>query len=392
MKTKRLFTAVIMVCTAASWLVSCDDKTPSEIPAGDITVMTAPAKVALPEVTLPGFFTGSPTDVTSAGFMWGLAQNELTQNAEAVITGNDFSATITIGEEGYNTTYYYRGYVVSKGKTILCPETKSFSTDHGDKLQGKKWLELPVYTVADGQVAKTYYSTFNGNVNGRSYSILYDPDCVLSLWVAFPMNKDIHLGSLSTSYSSWAYDNDIPAVSQAYLNNSYVETAYERGHQIARADRNCTTNAIRQTYISTNSTPQLSGFNGGIWGSLESAIRNVVKNNSLSRDTLYVVTGPMMSASPQMAHDKDGKECPIPEKYFKVVLWSKYVSDDERSYDMIGFIMENKSGQSGYENYALSVGEVEKETGFAFFGNLGLGAAETTALKNTSSWREFSTR
>jgi endonuclease G len=276
----------------------------------------------------------------------------------------------------------------------------TFQTTPGtDKLEGKQWLELPSYTVDATHVAKAYYATLGDGNRGRNYSILYDFDRVMSLWVAFPMNNAIHLTGTIGKGTSWKYDTsgDIPHEVQANLKRgSYREQpTYQRGHQIANADRNrCSAEARDQTYYSTNSTPQNGKLNAPMWSALEAAIRDVATRSEAAKDTLYIVTGPIIgSGALGVAHDKDGKECAIPDGYFKVVLWLKYDSQGALRYNSIGFMFDNKAySGSDYSTHACSVAEVEQKTGWTFFGNLDLPSSKLSAIKNTSSWSTFSTR
>lgn len=388
-----LFAVVIVMAGCSK-----NGKQTSEEP-GEVTVSTGSVEdITYESATLKGAVFGDFSGLTEAGFTYGTA-DDMTQNVVASVDEDRLSAALSDLEA--RKTYYYRAYAVIKGKTYQ-GKIRTFDTAVSpDKLKGKEWLELPSYQADEKRVAKAYYATLGNAKVGRNYSILYDFDKVMSLWVAFPLNKSVHLalsGSSGTS-TPWQYDGsgDIPIAAQANMKaGSYKEAAYERGHQIANADRNrCSEEARRQTYMSTNSTPQHSKLNAPMWSALEDAIRGVANQTAAAADTLYVVTGPIMtSPNPEMAHDKDGKECPVPDGYFKVVLWLKYDSEGSYRYDSIGFMFDNTAySGNDFSTGAHSVSEVESKTGWTFFGNIkDMGDKEMSAIKNTKKWSEFSNR
>jgi endonuclease G len=154
------------------------------------------------------------------------------------------------------------------------------------------------------------------------------------------------------------------------------------------ADRDHTSaKMLSQTYLSVNSTPQIqNGFNGGIWSSLEGAIRSEVTDYG---DTIYIVTGPVFQTVGgnekvnYITNKGDGKRVPVPNYYYKVVL---KVSGSSAS--AVGFWFEHKEYTSGsYSSYAVSVDEIEQKTGMNFFVNLP-DAIENDAESNTS-WSTF---
>ena len=263
-----------------------------------------------------------------------------------------------------------------------------------------EWAELPDQTSVAGLTYKTYYTDYEKPVagkRGRNYSILYDPSQKLALWVAFPMNASTHLGKYGRpNPEPWAFDTDgdIPVSGQpAVVTGSYRESNYDRGHQIASADRSGCLAAQSQTYLTTNMTPQFWSLNQQSWADLEEAIRNVASASTTPRqDTLYIVTGPLMPARPtNYATDRNGAKCPVPDGYFKVILWSKYDLFG-RKYDSVGFLFENRAYAS-YTMQATTTENVEARSGFTFFDNLGLTPWEMAAVKGeTASWSSFSNR
>ena len=128
------------------------------------------------------------------------------------------------------------------------------------------------------------------------------------------------------------------------------------------------------TFYATNVTPQLAGLNRGKWKTLETSGRNTW----ICTDTLYGVSGAHFEKNTTYEYTYDaggnGKRCPIPTHYYKVILRTKHggsgkwVANCSASELMCaGFWFENKSGA---ERQTMTVAEIERKTGLTFFPNV----------------------
>ena len=274
-------------------------------------------------------------------------------------------------------------------------------------LSGKGWLELP------GAPGNQEYvlTTFDGQ--NRNFSYNYDKDMFTSLWVAYPLYSSVIQGSED---ASWKWDPNVPDgfeinVTSASYNVNYGKTDptgynkdlefYARGHQIPNADRQSSSTMNSQVYYNTNSTPQIqNGFNGGIWQTLEDAIRKETAN----ADTVYVVTGAAFEKVGESRSvtwilpqgeikSETNKKCPVPNYYWKVLLKVKRDSDGKvKSASSVGFWFEHKSYKDtgkkfSDEEFVVSVDQIEKWTGFDFFVNVP--DSYETPAENNSSWSVF---
>ena len=274
-------------------------------------------------------------------------------------------------------------------------------------IPGKGWLELP------GAPGNQEYVKTTFDEQSRNFSYNYDKDMFTSLWVAYPLCSSVIQGS---NDAGWKWDPNIPNefeinVSSASYNVNYGKTDptgydkdlefYARGHQIPNADRKSSATMNSQVYYNTNSTPQIqNGFNGGIWQSLESAIRS----ETSKIDTVYVVTG--------VAFEKVGesrnvtwilpqgeislgtnKKCPVPNYYWKVLLKVKRNSSGRiTDASSVGFWFEHKSYKDtgkkfSDDEFVVSVNQIEQWTGFDFFVNVP--DAYESATETNSSWTAF---
>ena len=226
------------------------------------------------------------------------------------------------------------------------------------------WMELP--SVGGDVAVHSCYFSLNGRKN-RNYTIGWSSKDHLSLWVAYPLCRFHTRGSNGYS-AEWDYDPCVPRKQQPQLFKSYRGN-YDRGHQIPSADRQCCRQANAQTFRFTNMTPQLHEFNSGIWESLESQLRHYASRV----DTLYVVTGVVMKNGSDYTTDRSGMHCPLPAKYYKVVLAKvRKGSTSIRNYGgwaAAAFIFDHKNygDETVSKKQCLSVKELERITGMDFF-------------------------
>lgn len=389
-------------------------------PLPDVTTGGASA-IHAGGATLAGSFASAPGGIYEAGFYWDTSASDLENlvHPDRVITTDGTAATsgdfsCDLGSLNELTTYYYRAYVLwlnTETNTYeeYLGEVCTFSTVARDySVAG--WLELPAYTVgnmagtAPSSFADLYHVTHKAEMNDvlqRNYTLLYDPEMLASYWVAYPLCSD-HLSTGRTD--SWGiYDPRVPSGKQVNLYKGYgvnvvsvtfpTEQYYARGHQMPNADRNGVAAMQEQTYYPTNITPQLqNGFNAGIWLDLEGAVRSAVH----AGDTVYVVTGAAF-------RKKGGTEVintitntysqviPVPNYYWKVLLKVKRSGKSVNNAKAIGFWLEHRDdlreNTSSYQNYAVSVDQIEAWTGFDFFANLP--EALQDLCEDDTDWADF---
>jgi len=298
-----------------------------------------------------GFYVGTSSDLNTLT----TGQPIYTQSALTIGSGS-FNAAV--GALNENTTYYYVAFMevlVDGTYKEVYGTVKSFRTLSTSTVTtlNKDWMEAPESPASlNGKYLVTTRGTLNGK-NVRNYSILYDPSRYASLWTAY-VYCDAYHGS--GTGNGWSVNPQIPATKQSSCKSAYPSVdgvTYDRGHQIPNADRNADNSLQNQTYYWTNSTPQHSSFNQGIWNT-----------------------------------SNDDKVLPIPNYYFKVLLKVKRSGGSITSASAIGFWFthEAHSGEN-WQNFAVSVDEIERKTGFNFFANLPP-SVEASAETNTN-WNTF---
>lgn len=234
-----------------------------------------------------------------------------------------------------------------------------------------KWLELPQMAEKE-DFAYIYHTTSLNNETVRNYSYWLDGKNRVANWVAYPLYRGIDANNTTRS-DAWAFDPKVPKRNQPVLAKGWGVSGYDRGHQLPSADRLHSVEANKTTFYYTNMTAQNSSLNQGIWGKLETSVRNWADDC----DTLYVVTGAVTvtkdNTTIEYIKDNSGNNVAIPKAYFKVLLRYKKANEATNGgYSAIGFWFENRaySAASVTATDAKSVKKIEELTGLNFFHNL----------------------
>lgn len=347
----------------------------------------------------------------SSGRIWRVS---IASNGDATITNVDKNKYIQL-RTGYSSFGSYASkqsdgvlpklYVLDEGDRFYAGDISGATTPtpslppvaEGEPVLGLGWLELPAQSAANSHFHYIpHYATMNGS-RARNYTCLYDDSMLTSYWVAYPLCS-AHIGS--GRVESWGFDSAIssslqPDVRSGYGASistvNYPSNLYARGHQIPNADRNAVSAMQAQTYYSTNIIPEIqNGFNGGIWGNLEDAVRRKVP----SGDTLYVVTGctfQKVGSHESIRHitnKNDGKSLPVPNYIWKVLLKVRRTAGAVTSASAVGVWLphEDLQGES-YTKYVVSVDQIEEWTGFDFFVNVP--ESLQSGAETNSNWNSF---
>ena len=286
----------------------------------------------------------------------------------------------------YRITKSVVGFGMERSKIYRTTIALNASTEVGDNIGGGEgipaisgrtgWAELPEYKEGTDYIYHFHSATdASGNIR-RNYSMCFDKTKRASHWIAYPLHS-CYTGSVSRQ-NNFCYDPDISESYQAYMGSSYVGN-YDRGHQLPNADRNCSREMADQTFYSTNMTPQASQFNQQGWANLE----NRVRSSYMCADTLYVVTGAHFgtdwdSSIARSTIDREGKVCPTPTHYYKVLLRTKtgrtgkaVAACSASELKCVCFLYKHVSSFSSVTATDLcSVTEIEKLTGLTFFTNV----------------------
>jgi len=138
-------------------------------------------------------------------------------------------------------------------------------------------------------------------------------------------------------------------------NSDYTKQGYDKGHLAPCADMCYSLKTMDESFYLSNMSPQLPGFNRGIWKQLEEQVRQWAIDNK----AVFIVPGGILTNGlPTIGKNKVA----VPQYFYKVIL--DYTEPEIKS---IGFIIPNKSSNELLQHYAVTVDSVEKVTNIDFF-------------------------
>ncbi|NNE29003.1 MAG: DNA/RNA non-specific endonuclease, partial [Saprospiraceae bacterium] len=139
----------------------------------------------------------------------------------------------------------------------------------------------------------------------------------------------------------------------------YKRSGYDRGHLTPAGDMAFSKNSMSSTFLMSNISPQIRGFNGGVWRELEENVRDW----AYSFRHLYVVSGPVLTRKP-LTYIGDNQVA-VPSYYYKVLLDVR--EPEEKG---IAFLLPNEVTDKHLREFAVPIDQVEELTGIDFFPNL----------------------
>lgn len=164
---------------------------------------------------------------------------------------------------------------------------------------------------------------------------------------------------LNIPYSK-QYKND-GHFQQSAQSDDYTNSGFDRGHLVPAADMRWDDKALSDTYYMSNICPMRPELNRGLWLQLENKVRAWVERDQ----NITVITGPILrSTTPSDSIQRIGTTgVVVPKAFFKILLASSI-----KHPRAIGFIIPNQDGLQGELNeYAVSIDDIEQQTGYDFF-------------------------
>ncbi|MDX2415472.1 MAG: DNA/RNA non-specific endonuclease [Bacteroidales bacterium] len=192
-------------------------------------------------------------------------------------------------------------------------------------------------------------------VNHKYYSLSYNEESEQPDWVAYTILPE-RLESLVDRPGYFRVDTLV--LSGSANQKDYAKSGYDRGHLVPAADMQFDSLAIRETFFYSNISPQLPGFNRGVWKRLEEYTRK----RSVEYDSLIVISGPVIRPSAESIGEN---EVLIPASFYKLLIqfYGNNVS-------VTSYLIPHTSSKSDLSEFIVSVDSIEVLTGLDFLYNL----------------------
>jgi endonuclease G, mitochondrial len=172
-------------------------------------------------------------------------------------------------------------------------------------------------------------------------------------WVAYYLEKN---DFTPVSYKRPFFNQDPLVLTKSADWRNYKNSGYNKGHLCPAGDRKKTYKLYKETFYTSNASPQLHNFNAGVWNRLEQKTRYWAEKYN----GIYVITGGVLKNDLKTI----GKEkVSVPNYFYKILL-------TKDGKNMIGFLLPHKKSEKALYEFVVSVDSIEKLTGIDFFPNL----------------------
>lgn len=185
------------------------------------------------------------------------------------------------------------------------------------------------------------------------FTVGYDYPTKLAKWVIYHVTQS-SVQETTPRSNHFREDEEVQESLRSTLSD-YYQSGYDRGHLAPRATVDFDQTSMNESFLLTNISPQLPGFNREGWASLESYIRDC----AVSRGELYIATGPMYN---NKSYQLLNNNIAIPDAYYKVIF------DPSGSGQGFAFRIPHQAiDKEELEDFVTSIDAIEIMTGLDFF-------------------------
>ena len=217
-------------------------------------------------------------------------------------------------------------------------------------------------------------------INHVYFTINYNEDHEQPNWVAYELTSE-QLKKKKVKRSRYFYADSLVSTKSAEWFD-YKNSDFTRGHLVPAADRAWDKKVMQSTFLMSNVSPQLEGFNSGIWKETEEAIRDW----ALSLGHIFVVSGPIFKDC-ELKKIGQENEISVPCGFFKAILYL----NDEGQGESIGFIFPHKNIQGLLSDYKVTIDSLENYLQWDFFSGMSENENENENSVNKNFWNKLKT-
>lgn len=199
-------------------------------------------------------------------------------------------------------------------------------------------------------------SSTNTIIKYKHYTVSYVEEHEQSEWVAYELTAEDIIDGKTKRVNS--YRPDMEVVTGTADSYDYKNSGYDRGHLAPAGDMKRSREAMFESFLFSNMSPQVAEFNQGIWNYLEIRVRQW----AVEKKQIYIITGPVLTSIIDVIGQN---EVSVPGYFYKVLL-----SFEKNEVKTIAFLLPNKRGTMTLSEYVVSVDDLEQITGIDFWSAL----------------------
>lgn len=206
----------------------------------------------------------------------------------------------------------------------------------------------------------------------RDYLTWYDDDLRVPLWVAYKLTQK-NVARTRERLECFRRDPRFFDAGVAAECLDYREPVYDQGHLAPNSDFEQSEEAMINTYVYSNITPQLAGFNQVTWRRLETLVRMWAQKHG----DLYVITGAVYDRNNDGIRDADSSAQRVPPRhrvavathFYKIIFKKKFFGPSDSIAIMLPHDNVRHLGNA-WTDYVTrritTIAEIERVTGNNF--------------------------
>ncbi|PHQ28179.1 DNA/RNA non-specific endonuclease [Leeuwenhoekiella nanhaiensis] len=242
-----------------------------------------------------------------------------------------------------------------------------------DAQEKQKYVEAATSVKSEALDFFLPAATSNQIINHDYYTLEYNEEAEQASWVAYTLTKD----QLVDAELSRPYFEVDPAVKTGAAHwRNYKNSGYDRGHLCPAGDRRFSPQAYDETFLTSNISPQLREFNGGIWNRLENQVRDWARRYG----ELTVVTGGLLEDPVAKIGEE---EVYVPSAFYKIVI-----RKESSGFTALAFLVPHSESDQDLKAFVVTIDAIEELTKLDFFPQLD-DATETQleASNSVTDWK-----
>jgi endonuclease G len=215
-------------------------------------------------------------------------------------------------------------------------------------------------------------SSGNQIIQHTNYSLSYNEQAEQADWVSYKLTPSSISNDIGRT-NDFREDSLVQNGSATLAD--YWHSGYDRGHLAPAGSMKNDTESMSESFFMSNMSPQIPGFNRGVWKRLEEKVRYWVESN----DSVFVTTGPILDKPIDTIGTNN---VIVPRAYYKTLLAFK---DD--IVMGIAFLLPHEESDKSLYSFATSIDSIEVITGIDFYRDLE--PPIQTKVEGNSSIKDF---
>lgn len=209
----------------------------------------------------------------------------------------------------------------------------------------------------------------------EGFRVSFNEDNKTPNWVAWELLGTETKGEVSRSNQFWTDES----IKNCPSTSDYTRSGYDRGHMCPAADQKWSYDAMYDCFVLANICPQDHALNTGAWNTLENKERIWAERDS----ALLIISGPIYEETDTKTIGKN--KVRVPGAFFKI-LAAPFIKNPRG----IAFVYPNTIAPGNMEQYAMSIDELERITGYDFFPSLSPNLENL--IESKASFKEWNRR